>query len=258
MTIKGNMDSGVNNSINAGETNVSTGAAENQESGTSVGGAETTDAEGEGEADAEAGSVFDEGENSSEELEDNSSVFDEVEGEGDAEGSEDAGEAEDFEYEFDFPEGAEIDEEMLGKTTTEFKKLGIPKDKARALMKLGLEAQRRAEIGVKNAWDKQTIKWKRELKADPELGGANFDGTLQNSLEVLNQFEGGKEFKEVLKSTNIGNSPAVNRFLNSVHKAMNEDGFEQARYSAPPREMSDAELFYPELAERDRLMGGKQ
>ena len=77
--------------------------------------------------------------------------------------------------------------------------------------------------------DETITGWKKESETDPQMGGTNWVGTVQNTKRVMDQFapessEMGKAFRKALIETGYGNKREVVWFLNEIGKAMREDG----------------------------------
>lgn len=88
--------------------------------------------------------------------------------------------------------------------------------------------------------------WETAVKADPELGGANFSRTLTRTVAVLDRF-GDQELKEALKSTGFGNYPALVRFVDKIGAAMANDGIVNSGHAASDTKPI-ADLLYPSSA----------
>lgn len=88
--------------------------------------------------------------------------------------------------------------------------------------------------------------WETAVKADPELGGANFSRTLTRTVAVLDRF-GDQELKEALKSTGFGNYPALVRFVDKIGAAMANDTPTGGNAGLTPSKKSDAQALYPNM-----------
>lgn len=65
------------------------------------------------------------------------------------------------------------------------------------------------------AWNDLNTAWKDQFRADPELGGANFDNTLGVINGALDRF-GTPELKEALRLTGAANNPHILRYLHAL------------------------------------------
>lgn len=65
-------------------------------------------------------------------------------------------------------------------------------------------------------------KWVEAVKADPQLGGANFDSTIAMAQKPINAF-GSEAFKKALNESGLGSHPEMVRFCAAIGKLMGED-----------------------------------
>lgn len=72
--------------------------------------------------------------------------------------------------------------------------------------------------------------WAEELKADPEFGGANFDGNVKAAHRAIVRF-GDDGLKNFLNGSGLGNEPSLVRAFARIGKAIAEDSV--AGSSAP-------------------------
>lgn len=119
-------------------------------------------------------------------------------------------------YEFDAPEGVQLDEGDLAKFTEIAKELKLPQDQASKLVGLAIQReQARAE-----AFASQVEAWGNEVKADKEIGTPEALAIAQKAIAL-----GPPELKGLLDSTGMGNHPVVVRWAHAVGKALSEDKF---------------------------------
>lgn len=126
------------------------------------------------------------------------------------------------EYKLDVPEGMELDKASLEQFTEIAKTHKLPKDAFEALGKIAIAREEaRAE-----AYKEQVAKWESEVKADPEVGGEKLAENLVGVRALVEEFggpDGGKELKELLNATGMGNHPLLFKFCQRVSKALGED-----------------------------------
>ena len=151
-------------------------------------------------------------------------------------------EAEPVEYEFEFPEGTEVDEELLGKFKGIAEGLKLSKEGAQELLNLQLEAQNQQL----EQWQTTLKEWRDTAEADKEVGGKNFKENVGTARKALNEF-GTPELREALDVYGMGNHPEFIRFLYRVGKQMSEDTI--AVGGNPKGEAKDlARSLYPTMA----------
>ena len=71
---------------------------------------------------------------------------------------------------------------------------------------------------------KQIEAWVGEIKADKEIGGANFDTSVRHAQAAAKKF-GSPEFLAALDATGMGSHPELVRVFARIGKAMAEDTF---------------------------------
>ena len=152
--------------------------------------------------------------------------------EGDAEGEDADGEGSEkpIEYQdFAMPEGFTPDAQLLNN----FKELGvkskIPQETAQELVNLFADHQKKSL----ESYVQERRAWREEVKNDPELGGHNLKGTLQNIEALVQKFATNSEgvvdqsivdgMQENLIFWGMGDRLSFLKFLNNIHKATSED-----------------------------------
>lgn len=151
-------------------------------------------------------------------------------------------EAEPVEYEFEFPEGTTIDEELLGKFKGVAEGLKLTKEGAQELLNLQLEAQNQQL----EQWQTTLKEWRDTAEADKEVGGKNFKENVGVARKALSEF-GTPELREALDVYGMGNHPEFIRFLYRVGKQMSEDTIVVG--GNPKGEAKDlARSLYPTMA----------
>lgn len=140
---------------------------------------------------------------------------------------------------FTVPEGVQLNEEI----TTSFKSIRedaklSPQEKAQSLLDLQgkltqslMESQEQAQAAQKQQWADQ-------IKADPELGGANFDKTVETAVKAIEQF-GSPELRTLLNGTGIGNHPELVKFCHRIGKALSEDSLVMGGDKKPDTRTAD-------------------
>lgn len=86
--------------------------------------------------------------------------------------------------------------------------------------------------------------WKTEVKNDPEIGGDNFDKSIELANLTISHYD--KEFKTVLDKTGLGNHPKVLRLLARIGKDLQNDSMVRSKNHGAPESRNDYDLFYPE------------
>ena len=143
-------------------------------------------------------------------------------------------------YEFVAPEGMTLDQAALEAFTPLAKELGLSQENAQKVV--NFEAARvKAQT---EAWSKQQETWIAEVKADKEIGGANFNTSIRQANTALNKF-GGEKLVAAMQQLGITNHPEMVRAWAAVGKGMAEDTFHQPGSSpGAPRDL--AKILYPD------------
>ena len=108
-------------------------------------------------------------------------------------------------------------------------KLGA--DSVKAFIKFDNARLAAAEKAGQDLWTKQETDWKGELEKDPLLTeGGVLQDNLAKTTKVIKTYggeakdSGDNEFQEMLKTTGLGNHPAMARFLMRVAKVVPGEG----------------------------------
>lgn len=128
-------------------------------------------------------------------------------------------------YDFEVPEGLELDAELAEKFTDVAKDLGLSNEQANKVVGLYAEQIQGMQEAQQASWGKTVADWSDELKADPEFGGAKFNENAEIAKMAVNKF-GGDDLKKALNETGLGNHPAIVKFMHKVGVSISEDSFE--------------------------------
>lgn len=129
-------------------------------------------------------------------------------------------------YELKAPEGMTIDNGMLEGLTPVFKEIGITQEQAQKLadvyapmLKKQAESYRQESI---KEFDKITESWKQETIK--ELG-ADYEKKLAPAAKLIDKSGFGKDIREMMSETRVGNHPVMVRFLTWLGSKISEDSF---------------------------------
>ncbi len=147
-------------------------------------------------------------------------------------------------YEFTAPEGFEgaLDTAALEQFEPVARELGLSQEQADKLVKLHADSIQQGAKQQRDSYAAQVETWQKELRSDPEFGGAKFDENLGYAQKAVKQF-GGDAFIEALEATGMGNHPAFIKAFSQVGKSMSEDKLHIGGQSQGPRDMAD--IMYP-------------
>lgn len=162
-------------------------------------------------------------------------------------------------YELTAPEGTTLDAEAVAAATPVFKELGLSNEQANKLMPVAAQfAQQIADklngqILAQVQADRKA--WLDSAKADPEIGGAQWDKTLTEGAAALDRlgFPKGSGFRVLLDESGFGNHPDMIRAWAKVGQAIGDDPKFLRGNGAPAPKRDMAETLYP----NDRPKGGQ-
>jgi hypothetical protein len=125
------------------------------------------------------------------------------------------------------PQGIEIDEPQMNafKALIADAKL-TPIERAQKLIDMHVAALKSTAEAPLNLWNETQAKWQGEVKADPEIGGQNFDRMRSTIAKAITEV-GGKEAEaifEALRYTGAANNPAIVRAFFRMSARLVEGG----------------------------------
>lgn len=131
-------------------------------------------------------------------------------------------------YEFTAPEGMEIDSALVASVEPVFKELGLTQEQASKLVSIYAEHKQNELASSSEALAKQveqqSVAWVKELKSDPDFGGANFDGNLAYARKAITTFAD-PDFVAMLDKSGLGDNPSMAKTFAKIGKAISEDKF---------------------------------
>lgn len=141
------------------------------------------------------------------------------------------------------PEGFEVDTEMRDAALEVFNNRELsPKEQMQALVDLQLRAVTAASEVSSQAWTDTQEQWKNEVKADPEIGGANLQPTLARVSRLVAEY-GPEGLNEVFDLTGAGNHPLMIKFLSNVASKLTEGGAVSGAPTNGQQESAASRLF---------------
>lgn len=146
-------------------------------------------------------------------------------------------------YDFEMPEGVEIDTVAAEEFAGIAKELKLSKEEAQKVADVGAKmAQRQLEAHQKLVSD-----WIETVKTDKEIGGDALNENLATARKAIDTF-GSPELKDLFNQWGIGNHPEVVKFAVKVGKAISDDGFVRGGNTTAPK--SAAEIMYPSMIKK--------
>lgn len=151
---------------------------------------------------------------------------------------------EDGKYDLKMPDGVELDAELATAMGVDFKELGLTNAQAQKLADKFIAVQTAKATKQNETWGNTLQKWADDAKADADIGGDKWDGTVSASRRAVEKL-GTPELKEYLNASGGGNHPELIRFMAKVGSMIKED--DPASGGAPGKATRDrAEVLYPD------------
>lgn len=144
---------------------------------------------------------------------------------------------------FKLPEGVEIDKEKHEGFKTLARDLGLTQEGAQKLVDQHTAALKDAVEAPQKRWAELQTEWQSQVKADAEIGGAQFAAMKASIARAMDKF-GTPGLRDALNMTGAGNNPDIVKFIARLSKASAEGTpVVPGGAAKPPR--SAAEVMYP-------------
>jgi hypothetical protein len=128
-------------------------------------------------------------------------------------------------YKIEFPEGTDVDAELLGKFTAFAFESKLTNEQAQGLANLYQEGITKAAeslaTATQAAWTKTIDTWKGEIAADTEIGSGNEQAVQAALGAALDEF-GTPETRAAFELTGSGWNPHIIKFVYNMAKALTE------------------------------------
>lgn len=153
---------------------------------------------------------------------------------------------------FELPEGMEVDTEMLEALTPQMREAGLTQEQAQAMVSAYAEkvAERAQEdaAAINNLW----AQWKAAAKQDEEIGGDNWDATVEASNAAVRELASKEFVDEILVQQGMGNHPEMIRFMNRVAKHVLDDSVITGEQTDTSNTVSTEEAWYGETTPKTK------
>lgn len=152
--------------------------------------------------------------------------------------------------EFKTPEGLVIDTNSVEKFDSECKTLGLSQENRDKLLSLQVEHTEGQIKKTMDAFNEQIKAWESETKKELGSDPAKSLGVASKAIDsIFTDPKENKEFREMMKTTGLGNWRLMVKAFSFVGKQLSEDRFVEGRPdSKEPK--TPAERIYPDLAPR--------
>ncbi len=130
-------------------------------------------------------------------------------------------------YDLKLPEQSVLQQADVDEILAYAKDKKLTNDVASMLLGQRETAAVAANVRAQAAYTAKVAQWEADVKADTDLGGANYDTTLAQVKLVMDKIApaGSKleGFKTLVNETGLGNHPEFVRFVAAIGKLMGED-----------------------------------
>jgi hypothetical protein len=148
-------------------------------------------------------------------------------------------------YQFELPEGYELNAEVAGEFETYARELNLPQDKAQAAVSMGVKLVESAMAKQAEAYTQQVAAWREEVTNDKEIGGPALAENLSYAARVLDTYA--PDLRAVLDETGLGNHPAFVKAFVKIGKAISEDRLVGGAQQAPGSALDPAAKLFPTM-----------
>lgn len=143
---------------------------------------------------------------------------------------------------FTVPEGVTLDDAARTDLEAFAKDLNLTQEQAQKLLDRDLAARTASTEAMQSQFQAAVAQWVEDAKADPVIGGAEFDKNLGIAKTGMDKFAT-DDMKALLRETNFGNHPTVIKHFHALGKLIEQDKFVQGR-AAPTTAKTLAERLY--------------
>ena len=126
------------------------------------------------------------------------------------------------EFEFSIAEGAEVDKESLAELKKFFVDKKMTKDTAQATLDHLLASRAKSQEAQKEINEKAVAEEIKKIKADPAIGGSNYE-TVQSAAEAITLKYGGEDFRKSVVEGGLKNDFQFLRFIRNLNSVLTED-----------------------------------
>jgi len=151
--------------------------------------------------------------------------------------------SEDGKYDLVMQEGVELDEGLLEVLSPHFKEIGLTRSQAQALADRFMEHHQKQAEAQNQAWGETVEGWLTQARADREIGGSKWHGSIAAASSVVERFAT-PELLDYLNITGAGNHPELIRLMARIGDAIGEDKPEQGK-SGAALALDPAYQFFP-------------
>lgn len=157
-------------------------------------------------------------------------------------------------YTLSLPQDSVLDASAVDRLTAFAKGQGLDPKAAQSALEYANAETLAALERQKADYTAKVTGWETSVKADTELGGANYNRTLARTQAVLDRFakpgshKYADEFRAALNSSGFGNYPAFVWLIDQIGASMENDSTKHAPSGGQTSQVPLADRLFPSLA----------
>lgn len=146
-------------------------------------------------------------------------------------------------YDLKLPEGSPLSAEDLAQTVKDAKAAGLLKEQAQTLLNSKDQGARALKTRQDAAYEQTKVKWKEDVKNDPEMGGPKLAETVGLASRAFKTLASA-ELQVWAEKTGLGSYPEFVRLMAKVGRMMGEDTLIRGTVGAPQEKKPPEEVLY--------------
>lgn len=124
---------------------------------------------------------------------------------------------------FKVPDGAQVDDTAMTAFKDLAKGMNLTQEHAQKLVDFQADFLKNTFEAQMRQFNEMRQGWLKDSKADKEIGGQAFQGTVEGAKRALKQFDTEEQLYQLGEDYGFNNHPAFLRFLRRVDEAIGED-----------------------------------
>jgi hypothetical protein len=134
-------------------------------------------------------------------------------------------------------DGLKRDAKVVGQARDFFKKQGFSAEQAQALIEFSDGLAKEQAAAAEKALTDASAEWRKELEADPQLGGAKLRATYESCQRLLRSLKSGPDAAKFLDSVGMQDATPLVRVFAELAARTSEDSISSTlKETAPPED----------------------
>lgn len=151
---------------------------------------------------------------------------------------------------FTIPDGLIVDEKLMGDFKALATEAKMTQEQAQKVLDLHTSTLKEAAEAPYRAWTETQQQWQKDVMADKEIGGKNFETAKATIAKALDQVGGNEaaKIREAFNFTGAGNNPEIFRIMYRMANAITEGSIVQGNPAGGGKSLG--EKMYPSMGEK--------